>query len=905
MIKNYFLILISFIFTLHSVKINSQTLTATFNYTGSVQTWTVPACVYCLVVDVRGAQGGGILANPYAGSGQGGRGARVQHNCIAVTPGQVLEIRVGECPTGFTGGYNGGGNGHNSSPVQMQSKGGGGATDIRIAPYAIGNRIVVAAGGGGRSGGSQQTNFQASGGNGGCATGVTGAGSPFTGTGGGGASQTAGGTGGPPWGGGQWGTAGSIGQGGNGGFFPTAAGGGGGGGLYGGGGGGGDNCCTGANGGGAGGGGSSLTPAAGTCTLGFQSGHGQVVITYTGGGNMITVSNTGPYCAGNTIQLNASVGATSYAWTGPNGFTSNLQNPTIPNSTALDAGTYTLNFTTPNCNGSTTTTVVVNTPINPTFNPITPICHNGAVPGLPAGSTNNPTITGTWTPSVISSAVPGTQQYLFTPASTFCANTATINVTILPNEIPTFTQINPFCINDVPTALPNPSTNPTPYTGTWSPSNIMTSAAGVFTYTFTPTAGQCAVPTTMDIAVLNYTTPTFQQIGPLCQYTVGVNLPVSSTNIVPIIGSWLPGLINTQVPNTTVYTFTPNPFQCASSTTMTIVIDPLNIPQFSQIPQVCEGDIPPVFPLISNNAPGITGSWNPPTIDSSVPGTVTYFFTPDPNQCSDSITMDVTVVPSLPPSFVADTLSGCNPLLVELSTVAVPGASYEWNWNGNPIGTGSLLSYLFTSAGCHDITLEYNLLGCLESTTYSSYICMENIPMASFTANPNVLSSTSETINFNNTSIGAISYVWDYGDGFTSTEFEESHFYNGITENILVTLSASTALGCTDVFELTLPVISDPIYYVPNTFTPDEDEYNQTWYPVFTTGFDPYNFQLWIYNRWGEVVWESQNADAGWDGSYGSDGTAVQSGVYTWKIIYANKETDAKKVVTGTVLVLR
>jgi hypothetical protein len=132
--------------------------------------------------------------------------------------------------------------------------------------------------------------------------------------------------------------------------WQTASGGGGGGGYYGGGGGGNDGCCTGANGGGGGGAGSSLVPAGGTCLANNNNNHGYVTINYQAGGINISASNTGPYCAGQTISLSATAGATTYSWTGPNGFTSNLQNPTIPNATPLDSGTYTLNYTTPNCN---------------------------------------------------------------------------------------------------------------------------------------------------------------------------------------------------------------------------------------------------------------------------------------------------------------------------------------------------------------------------------------------------------------------------------------------------------------------------------------------------------------------------------------------------------------------------
>ena len=885
--------LLFFLLGLTAFSTFSQSVT--FNYTGAVQTWTVPPCVYTINVIVAGAKGGGA---------NGGNGARITAN-IAVTPGQILNIYCGGMGTSGnnSGGWNGGGTGHASTNgnANYNSWGGGGASDIRIGGTALANRVIVAGAGGGRSGGSSPV----CGGAANCNNGAPGCNT--YGQGGQGGTQVAGGAGGTPWAGTPpGGSPGTLGNGGQAGVWQTASGGGGGGGYYGGGGGGNDGCCTGANGGGGGGAGSSLVPAGGTCLANNNNNHGYVTINYQAGGINISASNTGPYCAGQTISLSATAGATTYSWTGPNGFTSNLQNPTIPNATPLDSGTYTLNYTTPNCNGTASTLVVVNTPINPAFTQINPICHNGAVPALPGTSNNVPTaITGTWNPPTISSASPGTFTYTFTPAAQFCANPATMNITILPNETPTFTQINPMCINSVPPVLPNPSTNATPYTGTWTPPTITTASAGTYTYTFTPTAGQCAVATTMDINILNYTYPTFQQIGPLCQYTQGVQLPASSTNITPITGNWSPANINTQQPGIFTYNFTPNPFQCSDTASMVIVINPLIIPQFTPMPLVCQGDIPPVFPLVSNNNPVIVGTWNPPTIDSSVPGTFTFDFTPSPNQCADSVSMNVIVVPSVPPSFVADTISGCNPLLVNFTSNPVAGASYTYLWNGNTIGTGPVIDYMFTAAGCHTITLQYNLQGCIETTTYTDYICMENYPNTSFTASPNVLSSTSETINFNNNTIGAINYFWEFGDGQTSSEFEGPHFYNGITENILVTLTGTTALGCATSFEVSLPVISDPIYYVPNTFTPDQDEHNQTWYPVFTTGYDPYNFNLKIYNRWGETVWESNDSKGEWDGTYGADGTKVQSGIYTWVIKYANKETDEKKVVTGFVNVLR
>ena len=93
------------------------------------------------------------------------------------------------------------------------------------------------------------------------------------------------------------------------------------------------------------------------------------------------------------------------------------------------------------------------------------------------------------------------------------------------------------------------------------------------------------------------------------------------------------------------------------------------------------------------------------------------------------------------------------------------------------------------------------------------------------------------------------------------------------------------------------------IFYVPNTFTPDGNKINATFQPVFSTGFDPYNYTLIIFNRWGELIFESHNSEIGWDGTYGDE--LMQDGTYTWKITYLIKETLEKKEIFGHVNIMR
>jgi gliding motility-associated-like protein len=109
--------------------------------------------------------------------------------------------------------------------------------------------------------------------------------------------------------------------------------------------------------------------------------------------------------------------------------------------------------------------------------------------------------------------------------------------------------------------------------------------------------------------------------------------------------------------------------------------------------------------------------------------------------------------------------------------------------------------------------------------------------------------------------------------------------------------------GCSDSTQLFIQIKGDEIFYVPNTFTPDGDEHNHIFYPIFTTGFDPSNFQFEIYNRWGEMIFQSLNSDKGWDGFF--NGVLCPEGTYTWKIIYKIPDRDEYKLATGHVNLIR
>lgn len=136
--------------------------------------------------------------------------------------------------------------------------------------------------------------------------------------------------------------------------------------------------------------------------------------------------------------------------------------------------------------------------------------------------------------------------------------------------------------------------------------------------------------------------PSFDRIGPLCQYSTPPALPSVSADEYHIKGTWDPALINTDLPGKTDYTFIPEPDQCASRVKMEIEVITSIIPVFKLIGPVFQDSDPPELPVISEN--GIAGTWYPPAIDSSSEGISTYTFTPDGGQCSSSFSMDIEVI---------------------------------------------------------------------------------------------------------------------------------------------------------------------------------------------------------------------------------------------------------------------
>jgi len=298
-------------------------------------------------------------------------------------------------------------------------------------------------------------------------------------------------------------------------------------------------------------------------------------------------------------------------------------------------------------------------PTPPTFTQVPAICSGDSLSALP--TTSNNSITGTWAPILDNTT---TTTYTFTPDAGQCATTQTMTITANPIETPLFTQIPPICSGDTLTALPTASNNG--ITGIWSPAlNNMSTTM----YTFIPDAGQCAENQSMVITVNPIETPLFTQILPICSDDTLTALPTTSNN--GITGTWTPALNNT---TTTTYTFTPNTGQCIANQTMTITVNPIVTPMFTQVPAICSGDTLAALPTASNN--GIIGTWSPALNNTA---TTMYTFTPNTGQCAANQTMTITVNPTETPAFTQVSAICSGDTLTALPITSNNGITGNWS----------------------------------------------------------------------------------------------------------------------------------------------------------------------------------------------------------------------------------
>ncbi len=650
-----------------------------------------------------------------------------------------------------------------------------------------------------------------------------------------------------------------------------------------------------------------------------------------------TFSSTLSNIAGPSVSISSSTNVSCYG--GNNGTATAIINQgTAPYSinwspsggnnilaSSLTAGVYTVNVIDAlGCESSVVATVSEPTPLSINISSIDNVsCNNGSDGTITvAGSGGTPGYNYSWQPVVSSSAtlnnlVSGTYTVNVTDQHN-CASSISVNLT-QPSPVVSslLSYIDPACYNGSngsATVLGSGGTFP--YTYTWSTNPVQTGntasnlQAGPYTVMITDNNGCNIIYNFMLTQPMQVITSAGANdticLGQLANLTATASGGTGTYSY-----TWLPqnftnnGTLTVSPSSTTTYTvLATDQNGCAGqSTTATAVVYsllPANISVLGNTP-ICPGQSTTVSCQIAGLTGPVTYQWNYGLGSGSGPYTVTplqpttYVVTVS-NSCSVSVTDSVHIFFNPQPTVIltSDTNGMCVPSALQFydnsitGNVTDPITSWYWDFGDGTTSTQSDPVHIYNTAGTYYVYLTVSTTGGCQNNNSSAPMMINAypFPIAAFSVNSTTLDLPYDLLNCTNQSVGADSYIWNFGDGAGSTSINPQHLYTTVG-NFNVQLIATTIHGCSDTANTEVMTNADITF--PNVFTPSSGGSTGGWYDVTSLSNDvffPYTsgvteFKLQIFNRWGELIFESTDIKQGWDGYY--RGGLCQQDVYVWK----------------------
>lgn len=268
--------------------------------------------------------------------------------------------------------------------------------------------------------------------------------------------------------------------------------------------------------------------------------------------------------------------------------------------------------------------------------------------------------------------------------------------------------------------------------------------------------------------------------------------------------------------------------------------------------------------------------------------------------CDSTVTFNVQTGALPEPVIQLPAFSGCIPLSAPFAgNVVNPNYNYSWDFGDGTTAQGPAPVHQYSLPGIYNIQLiATNNTGCAD--TVISQVEAFPIPDAQFNLwhGTDPYYANISTLTLTNLSIGAISYLWNFDDGFTSSEFEPQYQYT-TPGYYTISLVVTNQYGCRDVAVTNLEVKLPEDLYIPNAFTPNGDNKND-YFSVVAYNID--QFKINIFNRWGRIIYSSTDSQFKWDGTF--NGTDVIDGVYVYTV-EAEGLYGARFNLNGTVTVIK
>ncbi|HRH10288.1 MAG TPA: gliding motility-associated C-terminal domain-containing protein [Bacteroidia bacterium] len=669
-------------------------------------------------------------------------------------------------------------------------------------------------------------------------------------------------------------------------------------------------------------------------------------------------------CMGDQLNLTANnaVPPTAYMWSGPNNFTSALQNPSIPNTAPIHAGNYivTASFAVQGITLVCTSTAVSNVSIVAT-SPITltlpnNICqHNTAF----LTATTNPMAPNfLWTgPNGFIATSSNTNIVDISPSATGLYNvvatwaigtkSCSINAFNVINVVP----VSPIAVN-APTAVCYPenvqltSSSPGAISYSWAsatgftssiPNPILgapgTTATGIYTVftAYTNGALMCYNSNTTQVTInpiIKFDLEPYKQMCYNATYSVsgpaggtsylwtGPN-GFTNTNQVLLIPS-----MQTPLAGTYSLEVTLGPCKTYGSTKVE-VLSPISFTRTPGNKVVCRGDSIPLIAGASGGSHNYAYVWNPQQWLGSPTGSVQYGH-PDGTTIYNvtaydiacpfytigaSFTVNVNKAPE--PQIELPSYEGCQPMCVKLnSQTQNNAASIVYDFGNGKVYQGDDFTYCLDEAGIYNLKIKtIGKNGCAWTFDHHTPITVNPMPGTDFTSDPELITTANNNVTFypTNRAGNVTSYLWTFSGtkgnngNDTSGTKNPARLYDR-TGNYPVMLISTTDKGCVDSILKVIEVRDEFSMFIPNSFTPNGDNLNDI-FNVKGVGMKADGFSMDIYDRWGSLIYSTKDVNKGWDGTV--KGIMAENGTYVFKVKANGANGEGRKEYVGHVSLMK
>jgi gliding motility-associated-like protein len=370
------------------------------------------------------------------------------------------------------------------------------------------------------------------------------------------------------------------------------------------------------------------------------------------------------------------------------------------------------------------------------------------------------------------------------------------------------------------------------------------------------------------------------------------------------------------------YTYTIDLSDCELFSNLTIDFSTIPLVNIENDTTICFGTEAnlTVLSLLNGEAP-LSYQWT--YNDAPVSNTTDFIYSPNSSglacftvtdDCgvNDQACMFVEVEPFIEPTIGVADNSLCWPEPFELFTTVDPANYTTNNWQlieGESILNEDSLEFMFSSPGLYDVIYSITTpTGCVYTLEYPNYLTSFAPPVASFQASPQPTNSENTLIQFDNNTNGDIStYAWTFGNpaiGSSSLSDPAFQFPIGIGGVYPVTLNVTDQNGCVDQIIGSVDINDILNFFTPNTFTPNADGINDV-FQFYGTDIDPNDFNFNVFNRWGEVVFATNDPTKAWTGEHQSGDYYAPNGTYNWTARFRSESNGELRELKGYIILFR